>query len=123
MKRGLSLLSALALLAAPAGAEARPRPLPGRAVVEREVNNWYACVIYAEGCHGRRNFHRRVTSLRCERQWSREVPTPRIMCIYAGIETRRGRRPERVRHDCVYMDPTRSSWRVVAFPDAEFCEE
>lgn len=122
MKRSLSSLAALGLIATPFSAEARPRPLPSRAVVEREVNNWYACVVYAEGCHGRRPFYRRVTSLHCERQWTREVPTPRIMCTYAGVESRHGRRPERVRRDCVYMDPTRTSWRVVAFPDAEFCE-
>lgn len=121
MNRSLSSLVALAMIATSSGADARPRPLPSRAAVEREVNNWYACVVYAEGCHGRRPFYRRITRLNCERQWTRELPTQRIMCVYDGIETRRGRRPERVRHDCVYMDPTRSSWRIVAFPDAEFC--
>lgn len=119
MQRGLAFLSALALLATPSGVEARP--LPGRAAVEREVNNWYACAVHRE-CTGRRDFYRRVTSVRCQRLWQPDYPSPRILCMFAGIDTNRGQRPRRFSRDCVYMEPARRSWTVVAIPDADVCE-
>jgi hypothetical protein len=108
------------LLAAPAPAAAA-RPLPGRAVIERELNNWYACNVYQE-CTGRRTFHRRVTSAHCVRL-PPGYPNPgQILCFFSGVDTARGQRPRRFRQDCLYFKPVRRSWVAAYGPDADVCE-
>jgi len=119
MKTAWSLLSALALLSAPSGVEARP--LPGRAVIEREVNNWYACNVYRE-CTGRRSFHRRLTRARCMRLPPGYNYPGQILCFFSGVDTARGQRPRRFRQDCLYFRPVRRGWVVAYSPDAEVCE-
>ena len=119
VKKKWSLLSALALLAMPSGGEARP--LPGRAVIEREVNNWYACNVYQE-CTGRRSFYRRVTRARCVRLPPGYNYRGQILCFFSGVDTARGHRPRRFHQDCLYFRPVRRGWIAAYGPDADVCE-
>src|SRR5690242_5658238 len=100
MNRGLCLLSALALLAAPAWAEARQ--LPGRADVERAVNAWFSWTTCGAGrdCRGVPRFHRRLTSNRCYRLPPGDGEPGRILCVFSGVDTIGRRPPRRFRNDC-----------------------
>ena len=120
MGGGVRLLAgALALLGWSAAAEARP--LPDRAQVERAVNAWYDCRA-GQDCAGMPAHNLRLTRSRCYPLPAEEYNPGRILCVFSGVETVSGRPPRRFRNDCVYIMPTRRSWRVSSIPDADVCE-
>jgi hypothetical protein len=118
MKLALLSISASVLLGWASAADARP--LPDRAQVERAVNAWYACHVYRE-CAGMPAYRRRLTRSRCYRLPVEEGYPGRILCVFSGVDTVGGRPPSRFRNDCVYLMPTRRSWRVSSIPDADVC--
>lgn len=120
MKPALCVLSALALLGWPAGAEARQ--LPTRVQIERALN-------MHEACRGAGNMacdsplHYRIGSSRC---FDLEDPNNpgRILCRYAATVSGREAPPSHLPHDCAYFRRDAAGiWRVDAYPDADMCED
>jgi hypothetical protein len=120
MKRGLCVLSALALVGWPAAAEARQ--LPTTAQVERALNMHEACRAAGNmACHT--PLHYRLTRSRCLDLEDPNNPG-RILCLYWGVLSGLEAPPQVLRHDCAYFKRDAAGiWRVDAYPDADMCEE